>query len=251
MSSTLDLITDALDDIGISGINGPQGEDVAKGLRKFNARGSNWNTQERFKKFERQQTFTFATSKQSYLIGNGANTPVPDFVVATGNQPVKIDHGNWIVAGTAPLITFPLEIIPVDDYEEIRLPGLSNSWPYGLYYQRTTANGNGTIWPWPYPTEIADSLQLFWWDQFTQVAIADIALELSWPEGYELAFTLTLAEDLCLPFQKTASADLTKAAAMARADIASLNKVSPRLDTSDQSDWPGNWRRGWLGWRRS
>ncbi len=250
MSSALDLCTDALDNINASGLNGPSAEDLAKALRKLNLRIQNWNTRERFKRFERMQTFPFTVAKQSYTIGANTDLPTPDFFVASGRAPIKIDHGNWILAGTAPHITFPLEIIEVSDYQEIRLPELANSWPYGIYYQRTSP-GPATIWPWPHPTDVTDSLQLFWWDQLLTIALADIAVDLNLPDGYDLALGLTLTEDLCIPFGKDIPAQLRIDAARARNDIQSQSVKPPRMSTDDRSDLPGGWRRGWLGWRRS
>lgn len=237
MSSTLDLITDALQNIGVVGLNDSEAhaEDLAVGLRKFNARGSLWNTRERFKKFERMQTFPVIASQQSYTIGIAADTP--DFIVAAGKAPVKITRANWLVGTGDTQQSWPIEIIQVAEYSELFMPAFTGIWAYGIYYQRTS--GNAKIWPWPVPTDLVDALQLFWWDQFIPVLIADIALELGWPEGYELAFTLTLSEDLCLPFGKERSAHLKESAAQARTDIQSLNTAPPRLDTTGRSSPPG------------
>lgn len=252
MSSALDLIIDALQDIGAVSFDRSlvRAEDIDKGLRKFNARGLNWNTREGFKKFERMQTFPVIASKQSYIIGAANDVPTPDFIVAAGKRPQRIDHGNWVLsAGAAPHLSYPVDFIEVEEYEDILLADLSNVWPYRIYYQKT-GGSSGTLWPWPFPTDLTDSLQLFWWDQFTAVLIADINADLGWPDGYELAFGLTLAEDLCLPYGKTRAPELIKDAAAARTDIQSLNTKPPRCDTSDGSD--GRWgrRSGWLGFRR-
>jgi len=238
MSSTLELLTDALEDIGAAGLKGPTAEDIAKALRYYNQRVSNWNTRERCKRFERMQTFPVVASQASYTIG--VTGDAPDFIVASGRAPVKITHGNWIVGSGATRVAYGIEVITVTDYQQLGLPGFTGNQPYGIYYQRTAPSG--TLWPWPVPTVLVDALQLFWWDQFTQVLIDDVALELNLPEGTELALRLTLAEDLCIPFQKTRSPELTADASRARADAFSQNVSPPKLDTS------GNASGRWLGW---
>lgn len=227
--TTLELVTFSLRMIGAASIaQEAEGEDFALALQCFNLRGSNWNTRQRFKRFERMQTFPVITSAESYTIGVTADSP--DFTVAAGKAPVTITHANWIVGSGESRQSYELEVIEVQEYRRIYLPGYTSDWPCRLYYQRTP--GNGTLWPVPVPTSLVDSLQLFWWDQFTKVEIADIATELAWPEGYELAFVLTLAEDICLPFGKTRSDQLRDAAGQARADLASTNVKPPRLDTT-------------------
>jgi len=229
MSSTLDLITDALQDILAVGLAGKvEGEDLAKALRVFNRRGSNWNATERFKRFERMQTFPVIASQQSYTIGEAVNTP--DFIVAAGKAPVKIDRANWLVGTGSSLLSYELEVIEVNAYAAFGMPSLPMLWPETLYHQKTL--GNHTLWLVPYPTDLTCSLQLFWWDQFTKVAMVDIALELNWPEGYELAFSLTVSEDLCLAFGKDRPDQLKDAASMARRDATAYNVPPPKLDTS-------------------
>ncbi len=228
MSTTLDLLTDALEDIGACGLEPPKAEDLAKALRKYNQLVGNWNTRERFKRFERMQTFAVTTSAQSYSIG--ATADAPTFVVTTGKRPVKISRANWIFYGTEPRRSEALEIIDVQEYAPLNYKALTNAYPCALYYQTTVPNG--TMWLYPYPTSIVDSLQLFWWDQLETVLIENIALELNLPPGLELAITLTLSEMLCIPFGKERSAQLKEDASKARADYQSLNVRPPKLDTT-------------------
>lgn len=254
MATCQQILVDALQDIGALGLNESEahGEDMAKALRLFNRRGSNWNTRKGFSKFERMQTFPVTVSKDHYTIGGPGRDPDgflnpaldPDFIVASGGAPLTIDHANW-VQGTGPnRLSWNIEIIEVQEYSEAFMPGFVGVWPYAIYYQTTFPAS--TIWPWPVPSDTIDALQLFWWDQFVPVATADISLELFWPEGYELAFALTLAEDLCLPFGKEAPASLTRAAAQARADATSPNRRPPRLDTTGDvapncTGWSGSY----------
>lgn len=231
MSTTREILTDALHDILAVGLGEtPSTEDLAKALRLFNRRGSNWNTRERFKRFERMQTFAVTTSAQSYTLGVSTNTPTPTFSVAAGKPPVKITRANWLVGSGSPLLSYELDVIEVQEYSQISQPALPMLWPEALYHQKTLLNH--TLWLVPYPTDLTCSLQLFWWDQFVAVASASLDVELNWPEGYELAFGLTLAEDLCIPFGKERSEHLKEAASMARADATSRNVPIPKLDTT-------------------
>ncbi len=231
MSSALDLINDALQNIGRLGLGKPSGEDTAIGLRRLNLRLALWNALEEFKRFERMQTFAVTASQSSYSIGASTDLPVPDLIVATGRMPAKIDRAKWILsAGDAPHLSYDVEVIEVESYADLSLPDFSGVWPYGMYYQKTLPTG--TLWPWPIPTDIVDSLQLFWWDQWEEILIAAIATDLLLPPAAELALGLTLSEDLCLPFGVERSDLLKTSAAAARTAFARLNKRPPRLDTS-------------------
>lgn len=233
MSSMLDIVTSALQDIGALGsnINSIRPADTALALRKANQLIGLWNTRQRFKRFERMQSFPVIASKQSYTIGAAANSPAPDFIVTSGNLPAKIDHANWVLSsGSAPHPSYKIQVIEVQQYQDIFLPDFSSPWPYKLYYQKTLPSG--TLWPVPFPTELIDSLQLFWWDQLTPVTMANITANLLLPDGYELAFSMTLSE-LCAPaFGKTISPEFAQMASQARAAIQSLNVTPPRMSTN-------------------
>jgi hypothetical protein len=231
MSSALDIITDAMQDIGALATGQTlEPEDTALCLRRLNRRLGLWNASDGFKRFERMQTFAITTSAQSYTIGAATDTPTPTLIVATGRLPRKISKANWVLsAGSAPHLSYGIEIIEVERYGDLLLPDFSGLWPYGMYYQKTLPTG--TLWPSPYPTDIVDSLQLFWPDQWEQIALATIATDLLLPEAAELALGLTLAEDLCLPFRTERSEQLKTSAAMARMAFMSQNTHSPILGT--------------------
>ena len=84
MASMLDIINDALEDLGKKGAADPSAypEDTAKALRKANQIIGIWNTTKKFSSFERMQTFAVTTSAASYTIGESAGSPT--FTVAVG-----------------------------------------------------------------------------------------------------------------------------------------------------------------------
>ena len=55
----------------------------------------------------------------------------------------------------------PLPVIEVDDYSAVPIAEHTSTYPTCVYYQPTYPNG--TLWPWPYPTDITAELELFMW----------------------------------------------------------------------------------------
>ena len=127
----------------------------------------------------------------------------------------------------APDTFVPLKVINTDDYAALSVPALSSENPSRLYYQLTVPNG--TLWPWPFPTNAANQLQLFMRNQLA--AFADSATTVNLPPGYEEAITLILEGAILRGFGKTISADLREEIQEARAAIQGVNLAPPKLST--------------------
>src|SRR5690348_16052204 len=96
--TTLVIIISAMRKLGVlsSAQSEPAGEDTEFALDEFNGIVEQWNLRKRNAFFQRSQSFTFTTSKQSYTIGAAYNSLVtyyntvvvaPDFLVASGCRP--------------------------------------------------------------------------------------------------------------------------------------------------------------------
>ncbi len=230
MATPQNLIDDALKEIGaLAADESPASYETTFCLRKLNRLLDSWNTRKLFAYVINHNSYTFATSKQSYTIGPASSTP--DF---TAPRPVRIERANLVLVAGAPDSNIPLEIINTDDYAALQVPALSGL-PTKLYYQPTVTKG--TLWPWPYPTDTANKLELFTWNQLGSIASADLATAYALPPGYEDAIIYSLAESLLPSFPAFATpslvATLERLGREARANISGLNSRIPKMDTQD------------------
>jgi hypothetical protein len=129
----------------------------------------------------------------------------------------------------------PLIVQEIQEFADIPYPATDGEEPTHIYYQ--PAIPNGKIYPWPYPEDtaaaLANKLELFLWYTIADVTAAAIDTEFDLPDGYEVAITLSLAEVLCIPYEKAISPDLARFAREARALIASANTKSSKISTLD------------------
>lgn len=220
------IINNAFTELGlIAAGESPASGDSTFGLEKLNRLLTGWATQRRMVFVMNHASYAFGSSKQSYTIGPAATTP--DF---TATRPVKIERANVILVAGDPDVRAPLEVINTSDYASLGIPALSAEYPSKLYYQPTVSKG--TLWPWPYPTNTANKLELFTWNQLAEIAVADVGVDYPLPPGYDEAIILSLAESLCPAYGKQVSPELARMAQRARAAIAELNHAPPKTDLS-------------------
>jgi hypothetical protein len=215
MTTAGDMISNSLMEIGALA----QGEtaaasDLAFGLSKLNRMLDLWNTRSLFVYCITNTSFPFSASQQSYTIGPAATSA--DF---TATRPVRIDRANLVLVSSTPHVQTPLWVMNVDDYSSLRIPALSSTFPTRLYYQATYPKG--TLWPWPYPTDVTNELELYMWTALSEFATT--ASTVSLPPGYEEALTLTLAESMCPAYGKQIDPGLARFASQARANVQALN----------------------------
>lgn len=236
MATPASMILAAFQELGVVGTSQSAtfAEDTEYALGKWNRLRSQWNTRQRNAYFKRFQDFIFTTAKQSYTIGKSTNTPTPDFAVAAGNRPVRIEYAQLIQTDVSPYSYTPIPVITVQQYVAgISIPGLVSGFPNTIYYVPEVPNGK--IIPWPaYPSFTSYGLRLYWWDQFDQISIADLATELALPDGSENFQVLKLAVALYTQYpNKTDFDELKRQAREAAADYQSLNVVPPYVDSTD------------------
>ena len=209
-------------------------EDSTFGLVKLNRLLDSWATKRLNVFYVGHASFAFGVAQQSYSIGpTGA-----DFTAA---RPTRIKYANVLLVSTTPNARIPLDVLNIQEYAALDVPAQTSSFPSRLYYQPT--NPNGTLWPWPNPTDTANLLELFTWNQLSQIAVADVGDEYNLPPGYEDAITLSLARTLLSAYGKTLTAELKRDQQNAMADIQALNTQSPRLSSRDDG-MPGGERKG-------
>lgn len=228
-----DLFTATLQTLGIMGAaeSAPNAEDTELCRVRFNMLIGQFNTRRRYAWYIREQNFAFTTSQVSYTIGAAANSP--DFVVTAGGRPVKLESAQLVLTDVTPHVQINMAIINQDQYQLITMPEMSARFPIVLYYQPTYPNG--TIKPWPaLPTALTYELNLQWWNQLTTITTADLATDLVYPDGYDVAMMFSLAELLYPVFPKRSDIeDIKRQARKARAAVQSVNVPPPKIQTTD------------------
>lgn len=225
MGNALDLCTAAMAEIGAVA----QGEtlsanDGAFCLGKLNRLVDAWKTRRQYVYCVDNASYPWVVSQASYTIG-----PTGNFVAA---RPVRIEAANLVSSA----IRTPLVVVAVDDRAALTVPVLSGT-PTHVYYQAT--HPNGTLWPWPYPTVLTDSIELFTWHQIATFAALNTVYALA--PGYEDALIYTLAESLCPSYGRQITSELAELARRARYAIGSLNTSSPKLSSDFPLESSGDW----------
>lgn len=231
----LDLITDALSEIGAVG----EGDQISPfsqslGLSRLNAMVDRWATN-RLTIYHTVITDKALTSgTQSYTIGTGGTINVA--------RPSWIPYAGLVLTATTPNVESPLHIASEQDWSNQGIKTLGNSYPSMLYYDHDFASGLGLISLWPKPT-VSMSLRLYLPTALAQFADLS-ATNYSFPPGYYEALMYNLALRLWTPFNQTVPVpqDLRANAASSLGDIKRVN-IDVGTATTDIALMQGN-RRG-------
>ncbi len=197
-------------------------EDMAFGLQVANRLLDAWNA-DRMQSWNTQQAdFTLTPGHTPHTIG-----PAADFVVT--KRPVAIDDAQLNIGNN---VFMPLDLIDQSDYAGISVPALTSTLCTALYYSPDYVPEveQGSCYFWPICTQ---ALTVRLWLRYIIAGVLETTV-FSQPQGYERAFTLTLAEELAAPFGQTLSGMTSRNAQMARAKIRTNNEDITRL----RSDGP-------------
>jgi len=236
----LDIATDALTEIGAlaAGETVPSA-DAALCLTRANNLLDEWAARKVYAYNVNFAVYTLTAGHGPHLIGPGLASP--DFNVS--QRPIKIEGATIILTNlVTPVDTAPLGIRDDAWWKNQRVKSLQSNIPTDLYYSPDWPNGALNLWPVP---NFAYQLRLESWVLLTQFASINDTFSL--PPAYRKAIMLTLAEELCGPFEKQPSPMLILKARDARKAVQGNNICSPRITTSEAGQG-GMARRGfnWL-----
>lgn len=181
MATALDMITRAMRLIKVYGTGENVGDDeAADGLVALNAMLDDWANEHLMLYAASKDAITLTPSLASYTIGPSGSTITP--------RPVSIDPGTYLdISG----ISYPLEIVTLDQYNDVVLKTLTTSIPQFIFYNPTFPNATVTLYPVP---TVAATLNLWTWKPLT--TFATLTQDLALPPGYENAIVYNLAEYL-------------------------------------------------------
>jgi|DEB0MinimDraft_3_1074331.scaffolds.fasta_scaffold02359_5 hypothetical protein len=213
MAAALDIITDALQEIGAIGAGEtPNSNDAALGLSRLNLMLGGWSLQPGTIPVTARETFTLTANKggpdNPYTIGPGGDfdtaRPNSIYAVAVLQNP-----------GTASEVEIPRALFTVDAYAVNQVKQLTNVFFTDCYYIPSFSGGLGTIILWPIPTSTAYKIVLYLRKQLS--TFADLATNYDLPPGCQEALLYNLAVRLCKPFGRPVDPETLR---MARQSLA-------------------------------
>lgn len=238
-TTALNVIEHAFTGLNVCRPNELDPGDATIGLGLLNRLLDNWNADQRAVYGSQIFTGTLTPSLNPHTIGIAANSPT--FTVTT-NRPESIDQANLIIGSGVSAYRVPLTLRDRQWWMSLTLPNQTSTIPTDLYYE--PAWPNGQIYLSLVPSAAYTLECLF------RVVLAQLALATTFtlPPGYEDAITLTLQEELLVPYHVTDQAVLAvlpKQAREARARVFAANAQVPRLRTVDSGMPSGPGVGGW------
>lgn len=195
MTTALQIITDALSEIGVVGAgDAVEPGDAALGLRKLNQVLQRWANMRLMLPVLAEVSVPMSGAA-SYTIG-----PTGAVVAA---RPVKVSAARAVDAG----VEYPVDVLGQALWDAIGVKDVTGP-VSAVWYQATNTDGTLHV----YPKASSGHVKL---RCLTVPESFTLAEAVTLPEGYESALTLTLADDLSGVYGKQATPDLRRRATAA------------------------------------
>lgn len=220
MTTVRDIITDALNDIGVIAHNEtPSAEDIALGLRVLNRMIDTWQTEELLIYNVVNQVFPFVAGQQSYTVGTGGDFNIP--------RPVNIQRAY---ARDTQGNDYPIEIVNVDEWSSITVKYISTTIPCFMYDNNDIPLKS--LYFWPKPSDASWSVSLWYWGLIQSFSNVSDVIVL--PPGYEKMIEYNLAVELAPKFSSAISDDIKQLAISSKAQVKRGNYTINQLDMPAQ-----------------
>lgn len=229
MSLWSDILNDALVEINVYSLfDTVQTVDQNFAVRRLNRILDSWAARRVLAYSTTFATYTLTPAHSPNLIGPGLTSP--DFGTPnSAARPTRIESAELILTDVTPNVDVPINIRDAAWWANNRVKQLSTNVPTDLYYEPDPVNGSLYFWPIP---SFAYGVRLELWTTVGQVP-TNLATTFYAPQGYELALTLTLAENLAAGYEKPVPAQLAKQASDARNALFRALARSPRVPSAD------------------
>jgi hypothetical protein len=213
MATVLDIVTDALNEIGVLAAGEvATADDGAVALRSLNRMINAWKAERVYIYQTTRTTWSITANDGSYTVGTGGDVSVL--------RPVRIDHVAISDSAITPATEVPLRLMTDADYARIAIKTQTSNWPEAAYYNLTYPLATLTLWPVPTSTTLTGVL-------YAPQAAAEfsaLATAVSLPPGYERFVVKNLALELAPQYGATPSQDLKEQAKDAKAVVLRVNK---------------------------
>lgn len=210
MATALDSIKRAMRLIGVLSIGEtPSDDESADGLTALNAMLDSFANDKQVIYAPSLDVIAWAPSTSSYTVG-------PTGTVATV-RPVSLLTSCYFDWGG---VSYPLEPISVDEYNEISLKGLNTTIPQYIWCNPTFPDSTITLWPTP---STAISVKL--WSTKVLQSIPTLTTDLPLPPGYQDFIDFNLAERLAPEYERQVPMAVAKHAMLTRKTLARTNFV--------------------------
>ena len=218
MAAALDIITDAMQEIGAIGAGEtPNSNDAALGLSRLNMMLSGWSLQPQTIPVIVREVFDVVADQSTYTIGDGA-----DFDTT---RPAYLTNAALLLNTSSPAIEIPIALLTDDMYAAIAIKTQSNVQFTSLYYNPTFTTSNwGTIFLWPVPTTASNDVVIYRPEQLSE--FDDLATQYILPPGCQEAMFYGLAVRLCKPFGRPVDPELSR---MARTTLATFKRGNTKM----------------------
>jgi len=228
MSTVRDVIYDAMLLLGVmesgEAIPANQAQDA---FRRFNGLLSIWSAEELLIYTTNRNVYPLVIGQASYTYGPSGN-----FNAA---RPIWIDRASVIPAAN-PTLEIPVDIYTDQDWQTVSIKSTTSSFPLCIHPRGDYPQNTIDVWPVPTAT-----CSLVFYVPVALTAATSINDTVSFPPGYEEAFTAALAVRLGPIFGVQASPDVRAMAISGKDTLRAQNLVVPTLlcDSSMLGDQNG------------
>jgi hypothetical protein len=217
-----DLIKGALRLIGVIGSGQePSASEAADALVSLNSLISTWRTERLMVFAVTPHNFPLVAGKKNYTMGPGGDF---DTVRPTRVEKVTLIYNQ----GSNPPLTLPVPILNIDQYDAFSVPDTTSTIPQFIYIDNEYPLRSLFLYPVP---SLVNSLNIFTWEQLTQIATLDDDITL--PDGYDRALRYGLAVDLAPEYGIDPLPTVVQRSIDAKASVMSLNNTYVPLMKSD------------------
>lgn len=220
MSTVLQIITEAMQDLGVIAIDEtPTATEAALCLSKFQDMIDTWQTESLSIFTIQPYVFPFSNGsgpKISYTLGVGG-----DFNLTFLPQKIQM----ITILDPTGTTDYPCDMLSAQEYASIQVKNISTSLPYQCY------NDNNyplrTLYFYPVPSDGTWSAKLWLWQALNPATA--LTTNMLFPPGYSEAFKTNLGVRLGPRFGRPVSADLQTQATTFKARIQRANTVIPEM----------------------
>lgn len=213
MAVVLDVITDALRELGVLAAGEvATADDANGGLLALNRLVDQWAAEELQIYQTTRTTWSIVSGTASYTLGTGGNINVA--------RPVFIDHINFQNTGSSPTIEYQMSPLTDDAYSRIPIKTITAPFPTCYYYNPTYPTGTVTLWPVPTSSTLQGVL-------YAPQAVAEftaLTTAIALPPGYRRMLVKNLALELSPSYERPASRELSEQARESKSIVKRSNK---------------------------